>query len=159
MKKQLLLLVMMLLLPIVTNAHDIAIKNADGVTIYYNYIIGGEGLEVTYPDTYEIWFDFLTYVVIPNEVTISTVNYKVTRIGNRAFKGKYPKLTTVIIPNSVTSIGEEAFQGCTKLASVTIGNSVTRIGKYAFSGCSSLTSVTIPNSVTSIGAQAFQYCI
>ena len=65
---------------------------------------------------------------------------------------------STIIPNSVTSIGEYAFDGCSGLASVTIPNSVTSIGKYAFYGCSGLTSVTIPNSVKSIGEYAFYYC-
>ena len=63
-----------------------------------------------------------------------------------------------IIPNSVTSIGNSAFYGCTGLTSVTIPNSVTSIGDRAFSGCSGLTSVTIGNSVTSIGDGAFEYC-
>ena len=66
--------------------------------------------------------------------------------------------TSYTIPDSVTSIRDHAFDGCTNLTSVTIGNSVTSIGKSAFSGCSDLTSVTIPNSVTSIGAGAFADC-
>ena len=67
-------------------------------------------------------------------------------------------LTSVTIPNSVTSIGERAFRECSGLTSVTIGNSVTSIGSYAFYGCNGLTSVTIPNSVTRIGNNAFSHC-
>ena len=62
------------------------------------------------------------------------------------------------IPNSVTSIGDGAFGGCSGLTSITIPNSVTSIGDYAFYWCSGLTSVTIPNSVTSIGSYAFSNC-
>ena len=66
-------------------------------------------------------------------------------------------IKSVVIPDSVTSIGAGAFSRC-PLTSVTIGNGVTSIGKNAFYGCSSLTSVTIPDSVTSIGESAFRGC-
>ncbi len=81
----------------------------------------------------------------------------VTSIGDDAFYN-CSKLTSVTIPNSVTSIGSYAFYNCSKLTSVTIPNSVTSIGSYAFGGCTGLTSVKIPNSVTSIGDRPFQNC-
>ncbi|WP_206173260.1 leucine-rich repeat protein [Treponema ruminis] len=68
------------------------------------------------------------------------------------------KLTGLVVPDSVKSIGEYAFSGCSGLTSVEIPDSVKSIGEYAFSGCSGLTSVEIPGSVTSIGGRAFLYC-
>ncbi|MEE0911259.1 MAG: leucine-rich repeat domain-containing protein [Paludibacteraceae bacterium] len=66
--------------------------------------------------------------------------------------------SVVVIPNSVTVIGDNAFKGYAKLTSIEIPNSVTAIGSSAFYGCSSLTSIDIPNSVTGIGEQAFYKC-
>ena len=66
--------------------------------------------------------------------------------------------STYTIPNSVTTISNDAFNGCSKLASVTIGSGVTTIGDTAFAGCSSLTSIIIPNSVTTIGTTMFYGC-
>ena len=90
-------------------------------------------------------------------LTSVTIPNSVTSIGGSAFDG-CTGLTSVTIPNSVTSIGDSAFDGCTGLTSVTIGNSVTSIGSDAFSYCTGLTSITIPNSVTSIGSEAFSRC-
>ena len=68
------------------------------------------------------------------------------------------EIKDLVIPNSVTNIGQLAFWGCSCLTSITIPNSVTSIDSGAFYGCSSLTSITIPNSVTSIGSSAFCNC-
>ena len=158
MKKQLLLLVM-ILLPLVASAHDIEVKNADGVTIYYNYINNGTELEVTFrgSDYKDYSNEYQGNVAIPEEVTYLNRTRKVTSIGKFAFDN-CTDLTSVTIPNSVTSIGYDAFSGCYNLTSVTIPNSVTSIGYAAFSVCSGLTSVTIPNSVTSIGRSTFYGC-
>lgn len=81
----------------------------------------------------------------------------VTSIGDGAFRG-CSSLTNVTILNSVTSIGDYVFESCENLISVTISESVTSIGRNAFYGCSSLINVTIPNSVTSIDEYAFFCC-
>ena len=80
----------------------------------------------------------------------------VTTIGEYAFDGS--GLTSINIPSSVTTIGGCAFYGCNGLTFVIIPNSVTSIGASAFRNCSSLTSVAIPNSMTSIGYYAFGNC-
>lgn len=174
------------------SAHDIEVKNADGVTIYYKWIKNNTELEVTYRgNDYQSYSDEYTgNVVIPESVTYNGKTYSVTSIGGAAFYN-CPTLTSVNISNSVTSIGGSVLGYCSSLTSIviesgnttydsrdncnaiietstntliagcmntTIPNSVTSIGEGAFYGCSGLTSVTIPNSVTSIGYSAFQGC-
>ena len=81
----------------------------------------------------------------------------VTSIGNYAFSDCY-SLSSVIIPNGVTSIGSNAFYDCYSLSSITIPNGVTSIRNYSFQYCHSLSSIIIPNGVAGIGKYAFQYC-
>ena len=84
-----------------------------------------------------------------------TFSKKITRIG-RAFE-KCTGLTSIVIPNSVTSIGYWAFNGCSALTSINIPDSVTSIGCWAFDGCTGLTSVVIPNSVEFIDSITFSH--
>ncbi len=92
-----------------------------------------------------------------NSITSAIIENGVTSIGNYAFSD-CTSLVSVTIPDSVTSISGSAFEGCTSLASVTIPDSVTTIGEYAFYGCKSLTSVTIGNGVKYISKSAFYGC-
>ena len=89
--------------------------------------------------------------------TSYTIPDSVTSIGDDALRNCY-SLTSVTIPNSVTKIGNYAFTDCDSLTNITIPDSVTSIGEDAFRGCTSLTNITIPDSVTSIGEYAFSSC-
>ena len=97
-------------------------------------------------------------ITIPSSIKVNDLEYTVKEIKEYTFRG-CRSLTSVTIPNSVTSIAEGTFYNCSGLTSVTIPNSVISIGSYAFEDCSGLTSVTIPNSVISIGSYAFRDCI
>ena len=119
---------------------------------------GSDG-EITYEQAAivtDLWSVFTnnTSIVSFDELQYFT---NLTLIGRYAFNS-CSGLTSITIPNSVTSIDERAFYGCSALTSITIPNSVTSIGDAAFWGCTGLTSITIPNSVTSIGNFAFRDC-
>ncbi|MBR1878660.1 MAG: leucine-rich repeat domain-containing protein [Paludibacteraceae bacterium] len=102
-------------------------------------------------NTDDPWKDYVA------DIKTVEIQSGVTSIGTNAFNG-CTKLTSVTIPNSVTRIGDFVFFQCYTLVSVEIPNSVTSIGADAFYQCSSLTSVTIPNSVTQIGLSTFYGC-
>ena len=93
-----------------------------------------------------------------NQAVISyVIPDSVTSIGDRAFSG-CSFLFGIVIPSSVTSIGDRTFCGCSFLTEVDIPDSVTSIGNGAFYDCNSLRSVVIPDSVTSIGERVFSGC-
>ncbi len=131
-----------------------------GSNVFYNAGTAGDGITVTFGDSVEKIPAYLFYASNSSyspKITSVTIPDSVTSIGSYSFYG-CSSLTSVTIGNSITSIGERAFCGCSSLTSVTIPDSVTSIGIYSFYGCSSLTSVTIPDSVTSIGKRAFYDC-
>lgn len=90
------------------------------------------------------------------------VNEGVTHIGAFACVGNFPnqysQLTEVTLPESVTSIGRAAFNGCDKLSGITLPGKLEAIGDSAFGGCAALSGVSIPDSVTTIGQYAFANC-
>ena len=92
-----------------------------------------------------------------SDITTAVISDGVTSVGNYAFYNCY-SLAEISIPNSVTSIGDSAFRYCRSLTSVIIPDSVTSIGDSVFRYCFSLTSVTISYSVTRIGNYAFSGC-
>ena len=96
-------------------------------------------------------------LIIPATISINGVDYKVSAIGEKAFKNN-KKITTVTIGKNVKTIGKNAFNGCTKLKTVKGCKGVTSIGASAFQGCSKLTSMAMGAKLTTIGDKAFYKC-
>ena len=159
-----------------------------GKSLAYDFMVDGIAYNILSESTCEVTSYIVTNqnryggdITIPEQVTYDGVTRTVTQIGDDAFN-ECIRLTSVDIPNSVTTIGDYAFaysskklknvnignsvttigyalfEGCTGLTSVEISNSVTTIESYAFYGCTSLASIEIPNSVTTIGSSAFHGC-
>ena len=132
-RKYLLPLLLLSTLPLSAQAQFNYVTN-DGTITITGYT--GPGGDVTIPDTIN--------------------GLAVTIIGDFAFTGR--SLTSVTIPDSVTVIGEQAFNTCRSLTNVTMGNGLTNIGLQAFAACTSLRNVAIPDSLVSIGDGAFLDC-
>ncbi len=137
---------------------DFSFKTTDGINYLIFYI--GNDNDLVLPENYKGENYAIEKSVFSNftNLTSITIPNSVTSIGGGAFY-KCSNLTSITIPNSVTSIGDGAFEGCSGLTNVTIGNSVIRIRYRAFYNCSSLTNITIPNSVTNVGNGAFFDCL
>jgi hypothetical protein len=147
---------MLLALPIAAQAQFTFTTNNGAVTITKYTGSGGTVIIPSATNGYPVTAIGTAAFFLKTAVTNVTIPNSVTTIGTNAFGAS--GLTSVTIPNSVTNIGFEAFYGCSSLTSVTIPNSITTIGDYAFTDCSGLTSVTIPNSITTIGNYTFTAC-
>ena len=152
--------------------HDFGQKNGDGVIIYYNYTNNGTELEVTYKGE-TAGNCYSDIVNIPETVTFLGTTRRVTSINDSAFYN-CTGLTSVGIPNSVTTIGSDAFRFCYNIAKAEFA-SIESLCKIIFKNENSnplchananhlyisgeeVTEVVIPNSVTTIGSSAFCGC-
>lgn len=148
---------MVLITPNAVKAYDFSAVAPTGQTLYYN-IVSGQA-QVTsqngYPDYYSTFPSGA--LEIPGNVTINGTTYSVVSIDGSAFY-YCSSLTSVTIPNTVTTIGSFAFSHCSNLTEITIPNSVISIGMGAFRNCSSLTSITIPDGVVSVADYVFEHC-
>src|SRR5574344_1948462 len=144
--RKILLALFMMLMAAETFAYDFEV---DG--IYYKKLSDSVSVMVTSGSA-----KYSGAVTIPPSVVNNGKTYSVTAIGFETFDGCWG-LTSVTIPNSVTSIGSYAFDS-TGLTSITIPNSVTTIGWRAFSRCSGLTSISIPDCITTIEDDTFRDC-
>ena len=141
----------------VTSIGIYAFYNCDGLTaVYITDIAAWCGIEFGESNSNPLSCAHNLYLN-GELVTELVIPDSVTSIGDWAFSN-CSNLTSISIPDSVTSIGTGAFDDCTGLTTVTIPDSVTSIGTGAFQGCSGLTTVTIGNGVTSIGGNVFWYC-
>ncbi len=167
---------LLLLASAIATSLSAAAYDFESAGIYYN-ITGNNTVEVTYSDRNNNTYS--GSISVPETVTNNGTEYSVTKIGEYAFQGS--AVTSVSMPEGITSIGTSAFSGCGNLESVTLPESLTTLGNdafrscsslktikipsgvtaipdFCFGNCSSLESVTIPEGVTTIGERAFQDC-
>lgn len=93
--------------------------------------------------------------VIPATIKVDNVEYTIVKLDGF---NNCSSLTSITIPNSVTTLGDRCFNGCSSLTSIEIPESVTSLGDLCFSGCGSLTNITLPKSVTSLDDECFSHC-
>jgi len=153
MKRQLLIF-FAIMLSAVASASEIVKINGVWYSLFYNQ--ASEKYEASVTNGNNGISDAVGDIEIPETVEYEGISYCVTKISKYAFHGS--DVTSVKIPNSVTSIGGQAFQDCKLLTSVTGGNNIVIIWDQAFSGCSSLASADILYSVKQIDALAFYGC-
>ena len=138
---------------------DFAFTLDNTAAIVTNYKYKGTAADVTIPSRYQGKpVTMIDHAAFHNSaVTSVTIPDSVTSIHDSAF-AYCSSLTNISIPNSVTAIGSFAFEGCTKLESITLPSSLLTISEFLFYDCSQLTTIHIPDSVSSIRQYAFYNC-
>ena len=144
---------LLLLASAIATSLSAAAYDFESAGIYYN-ITGNNTVEVTYSDRNNNTYS--GSVSIPETVTSNGTEYSVTTIGESAFQGS--AVTSVSMPECITSIDYNAFKGCQNLESVTLPESLTTLGSYAFYSCKLLKAVKIPSGVTAIPSSCFYEC-
>lgn len=134
------------------NLNELVFGNSRGITFGREAfaIINNEDVSVTVPSL-EIWmsYNFLAPGASP---FVSVYNNSVLKFGNTPFDGH------LVVPESITSIGDHAFEDVNNMETITIHDGVTSIGESAFDGCGAIASVYIGEGVKTVGEKAFQYC-
>lgn len=164
MKKQVLFVILMLI-SLSAFSQVFTTKTVEGVELLFKVTdaaaktvqVGTENyIGTNYERALSNYYEFKGTVTIPNKINYHNVEYTVNRIAGYAFSG-CSNLTSVTIPDGITSIGDNAFSECNSLTSITIPEGVKSIGRRAFEQCSSLTSITIPSTLERVGYWAFHW--
>lgn len=150
MKKELLLLVM-ILSSIVSSAYDFSVTDAEGKTFYFNKLWDND-VAIVKGD-----IQYAGEVVIPEKVEYEEVIYSVVQIEGKAFMG-CPDLISVVMPESITIIGNQAFESDWQMTSVSFSENITSIGESAFENCRNITQIQLPSKLTGIQDKTFKGC-
>lgn len=125
----------------------------DGSTL----TVRGQGRMKDAPITWED-YTYTIHVPWPRDVQKIVIGEGITHIGKANFAVYYQALETIVLPNSLTSIGDVAFEHNKKLRTVNLPSNLKSIGDFAFYNCTKLQNVTLPNTLTQAGTSAFSSC-
>ena len=125
--------------------------------LYYNILDGdAKTVELTcsnYTD-WDTQSDYSGDIVVPSEVTIGGITYKVIKIGQLAFKRS--TITSLTLSEGIETIGQDICEGCSQLTTLSLPSSLRSIEYAAFWGCSGITSLSLPEGLTTIGNSVFR---
>ena len=169
--KQIISLLTLVAFAINVNAYDFSVKNAEGNSIYYNYINNGTEVAVTYEAYYKAWdsnkFEYYYYyggyrnyygnssLIIPETVTYNERTYPVTQVGTNAFRDSRVKY--IILPSSIKKLDSSSFKD-SRIEEITIPEGITELKYEIFAGCTELKKISLPEGLKEIGSHVFDGC-